>query len=204
VRPIPTPEPPVNEQVIAFVKSKAAEARTAQRSRLASAVTWREGTDADWRAGKVFGEQMAGREFKPSPSDSKAGRESNAQIDERIAAKHAREAEMYEQVEALLLQRAQEIATLRAEEQIAFPSARVCRAPQVEPTCDKVCQDCGLIFTIGELEREDRAVWGHPCRDSKGWSNPIDEPSSGRERRCESFRAPVQPARAPQPEQEKS
>lgn len=82
----------------------------------------------------------------------------------------------------------------------AAETARVSRAPQVEPPCDKVCQDCGSIFTIGELEREDRAVWGHPCRDSKGWSNPIDKPSSGRERRCESFRAPVQPARAPQPE----
>ena len=50
-------------------------------------------------------------------------------------------------------------------------------------THDGLCDECGHVFTVREVEAEDAQVWGHPC-----YMKPA---AKGRRMVCESHRVPV-------------
>lgn len=92
-----TPTDP-QARLVEFLEAEAAEERKQQRSRIDSAATWRIGTDATWKEAARLNRTMGHR----GPVPSAVERRANAEIEERIAVKHAAKAEQFEQAAALL------------------------------------------------------------------------------------------------------
>lgn len=87
------------DRLRALVRKKAEECRSHERWRRSSAQTWRGGTAASWESGRQLAEKMDGR---PILKGSKKERLRLAEIDDRIAEKVKVEAELFDEIDALL------------------------------------------------------------------------------------------------------
>jgi hypothetical protein len=88
-------EPRPNSEELAFISELIEKKRASLRARIDSVNAWRDGDEAEHRAGHALAEKMAGRKLAYVDA---AGREARAKLDEKIGNKHAHEIVLLENI----------------------------------------------------------------------------------------------------------